>query len=383
MKSKDSARQRRELFSIIMQRKRVEAAIVSDPRHVFYFTGYSTFWPRQTALLLLLKHGDSRLFLGRQRVTDAEKCYDGEIETYEDYNLNKRMIAYPGYVAEEFAKYLKTSRVLKGVRTIGLESWHLPQTYTSALSSVVQKVKYTEISSQILELRRTKGTDELASLKEATKRLELAYEAAKRHIKVGVSEIELCRDVMSESIMMHGPFEFSRGDTWISGPRTLEVGGPPTDRKFMRGDTIILDLQAVYNNYWADGARTYVIGEPNEKQKHLFGVIKTAKEKAEALLKPGTACSDIYGAVAQEIKAAGYSEMFSHHAGHGLGLEDQEAPFFIPGSKVRVEEGVVCTIEPGIYHPQVGGLRDEDTYIIRANGFERITRPPAELEKVT
>jgi len=251
------------------------------------------------------------------------------------------------------------------------------------MSSVVGKVSCVEISPEILELRKTKGADELGNLKEATKRLELAYEGARRNISVGKSEAELCRDVMSESILMHGPFEFSRGDTWISGPRTLEVGGPPTDRKFIRGDTIILDLQAVYNNYWADGARTYIVGEPNEKQNHLFKVIKTAKEKAEALLKPGAACKDIYGTVAREIRAAGYENMFPHHAGHGLGLEDQEAPFFIPGSKERLEEGVVCTIEPGIYHPQIGGLRDEDTYIITADGFEKITRPQPELEGLT
>ena len=383
MQSKNSPRERRELFSDLLQRRHVDAAIISDPKHVFYFTGYSTFWPRQSALLILLKHGDSRLFLGHQRVTDAQKCYDGEIEAFEDFNLNKLMVAYTGYVAKELARYLKRSRILKGVRTVGLESWHLPQTYTTAVSVVVGKVKYVEISADILALRKTKGNVEMTNLREATKRLESAYETAKRSIRVGKSEIELCHDVMSESILVHGPFEFSRGDTWISGPRTLEVGGPPTNRKFSEGDTIILDLQAVYNNYWADGARTYVVGEPNEKQNHLFEIIKSAKKKAEALLKPGSACKDVYRAVAREIDTAGYSGMFPHHAGHGLGLEDQEAPFFIPGSKEKLEEGVVCTIEPGIYHPQIGGLRDEDTYIITSDGFEKITTSPATLESLT
>jgi Xaa-Pro aminopeptidase len=246
----------------------------------------------------------------------------------------------------------------------------------------VRRIKYVDITPDIMTLRKTKGSDELAFLREATKRLELAYETAKRNITIGKSEIELCHDVMSNSILKHGPFEFSRGDTWISGPRTLGIGGPPTDRKFMEGESIILDLQAVYHNYWADGARTYVVGGVNEKQNELFEVILEAKKKGEALLRPGTACRNVYGAVAREIEAAGYLRMFPHHAGHGLGLEDQEAPFFIPGSRERLEEGVVCTLEPGIYHPQIGGLRDEDTYIITAKGYERITTSPARLEGI-
>jgi Xaa-Pro dipeptidase len=366
----------------VLRRRKIRASIISDPKHVYYFTGYSTFWPRQIALLVLLQDGESRLFVGSQREKDARKSYDGEVEVFEDYNLNKRMIAYADYVTREFTKFLKNSKTLRSTKTIGLESWHLPQTYTQAVSGTARGVKLVDITPEIMHLRVTKGADELTNLREATKRLEIAYEVARRSITEDKSEIELCRDVMSESILMHGPFEFSRGDTWISGPRTLEVGGPPSERRFRRGESIILDLQSTYNNYWADGARTYIVGEPNERQEQLFEIILSAKKKAEALLKPGAKCSDVYEAVANEIASAGYSAMFPHHAGHGLGLEDQEAPFFIPGSRERLAEGAMCTIEPGIYHPQIGGLRDEDTYLITAEGFERLTTPPTSLEGV-
>jgi Xaa-Pro aminopeptidase len=191
----------------------------------------------------------------------------------------------------------------------------------------------------------------------------------------------LCRDVMSDSILRYGPFEFSRGDTWISGPRTLEMGGPPTRRKFRKGDSIILDLQAVANNYWADGARTYVVGKTNRKQEEIFNVILRAKSKAEKLLRPGALCKDVYNTVAREIDRAGYLHLFPHHAGHGLGLEDQEGPFFIPGSEEKLEENMVCTIEPGIYDSQAGGFRDEDTYIITKGSSEKLTTSPRKLQQ--
>jgi len=386
-KTKNSPRERLQSFLDTLNRKRIDAAILTDPRHVYYFTGYSTFWPRQTALLILTRDHDSHLFVNsgffKQGAADAKKVFDGGVSAFVDYDLQRRMIAYEGYVAQELTKFLAHSKILRGSKMIGLEDWHIPHTYFNAISKAVSRARYTGISDLILISRKTKGNDELKNLREAAKRLDLAYQTAKANIKVGKTEIQLCRDVMSDSILRHGPFEFSRGDTWLSGERTLEIGGPPTDRRFQQGDSVLLDLQSLYNSYWADGARTYVVGKPNQEQEHIFNVILTAKKKGEELLRPGTICRDVYNAVAGEIEKAGYGHGYGwpHHAGHGLGLEVQESPFFIPGSRERLKEGVVCTLEPGIYHPKIGGFRDEDTYIITRDGCEKITTPPSRLEE--
>lgn len=379
MKQKNSPKERRKSFIDVLKRKNIDTAIITDPRHVYYFTGYSTFLPRTVTLLVLTRDSEGHLFLGQSRASDAQRVFDGRLSTFDDYNLTKRMIAYPGFVAQEFSRFLKSAKLLRGSRTIGLEDWHMPHTYFHAITRTASKIRFAGITDLILASRKTKGSDELANLREATQRLELAYKVARENIEVGKTEMELCRDVMSDSIMRHGPFEFSRGDTWLSGERTMQVGGPPTNRRFCEGDSVVLDLQSVVNNYWADGARTYVVGEPNSKQEEIFKTILEAKRKAESHLRPGGACSDVYNAVAKQIEKAGYSGLFPHHAGHGLGLEDQEGPFFIPGSKEKLEEGVVCTIEPGIYHDSFGGFRDEDTYIITKDGFEKITIPSVSL----
>jgi Xaa-Pro dipeptidase len=379
--TKNSPRERRRFLVAAMRRKKINAVITADPRHVYYFTGYHTFWPRSLSVLILTSSEDV-LFLGESRANDARRVFDGEISTFEDYALARRMIAYGNFVAQELYRFLNHGKLLKGCRSIGIDDWHFPQAYIRSLSRVAPRSRFVGISETILTMRKTKGKDEIANLREATNRLEMAYKVAKTNIAPGKTEIELCRDVMSDSILRHGPFEFSRGDTWISGERTMEIGGPPTSRKFRQGDSIILDLQAVASNYWADGARTYVVGKPNAKQEEVFNVVLKAKSEAEQLLRPGTFCKDVYRAVADEIHRAGYSGRFPHHAGHGLGLEDQEAPFFIPGSKEKLEENAVCTIEPGIYDSQIGGFRDEDTYIITKDGFEKITTSPLKLEYV-
>ena len=366
----------------VLSQKGIDAAIITDPKHIYYFTGFSTPWPRQTALLVLTPPDYGHLFVGEQLGGEARKAYDGEVVTFEDYDLKKRIIAYGNCVAQEFGKFLFHSRLLANSRAIGLEDWHMPHVYFEVVSEAAPRARYTGISDIILSYRKTKGKDELANIREATRRLELAYNAAKANIKIGTSEKELCRDVMGDSIVRDGTFEFSRGDTWLSGERTLEIGGPPSARRFQDGDGILLDLQAVYNGYWADGARTYILGKPSSEQERIFGAILAAKKKGEELLRPGTICKDVYAAIANEIDKAGYGKLFPHHAGHGLGLEDQEGPFFIPGCWEELEEGVVCTIEPGIYHPKIGGFRDEDTYIITKDGFERITIPPGTLEQL-
>lgn len=385
-KHKSSPRERRESFTDKLGRKKIDAAVVTDPRSVYYFTGYSTFWPRQTAILILSCHHEGHLFVNsgffKNGADQGKKVFEGQVSSFVDYDLQKRMIAYEGYVAKALANFLTHSKALKAAKVIGLEDWHIPQAYLKGISRVVSKVRYFGISDLILNFRKTKGSDELTNLREASKRLDLAYQIARENLKVGRSEAELCRDVMGDSILRHGAFEFSRGDTWLSGERTMNIGGPATDRKFRSGDTVLLDLQSLYKNYWADGARTYVVGKPTEEQDHLFNVVLAALKKGEELLRPGTICRDVYNAIAKEIGNAGYGQGhgWPHHAGHGLGLEVQEPPFFIPGSRERLEEGVVCTLEPGIYYPKIGGFRYEDTYIITRDGHEKITEFSSKLE---
>ena len=364
----------------MLRRKHIEAAVISDPRHVYYFTGYSTFWSRSPSLLIL-RHEESYLFLGESRAAEARRVYDGHISTFEDYSLRKRMVAYPGFVAKELLEFLGGERVLKGSKQIGLDDWHMPYVYVKAMAKASPRIRITGVTEMIQSFRKTKGVDEIQHIRKATERLELAYAAARAHITPGRTEMELCRDVMSDSILRHGPFEFSRGDTWVSGrERTVVRRGPPSDRILREGDGIILDLQSVADNYWADGARSYVIGRPSREQERIFNSILNAKRNAELLLRPGTACKDVYEAVRSTIQKDGYSGLFPHHAGHGIGLEDQEGPFFIPGSNEKLEEGVVCTIEPGIYYARVGGFRDEDIYIITKEGFEKITTPAQGLQ---
>ena len=158
------------------------------------------------------------------------------------------------------------------------------------------------------------------------------------------------------------------------------MGGPPTLRSLGNGETLILDLWLTANGYWSDTCRTFVIGEdPTSNQVKLLELLKRAMAAGEDKLRPGVKGFEVYNAVFNVIADAGLANRFPHHAGHGIGLEDQEPPFLIPASNETLIEGMVCTLEPGVYVPGVGGLRIEHNYLITTGKPDRLTKYPLDF----
>ena len=254
--------------------------------------------------------------------------------------------------------------------------------YSDAISKSVKKeVTYFGLSDRLIKMRMIKSQEEIDLIAKAVRRVDLAYETASGLIREGSTELDLDSNINKMIFDRFGAFNFGErpniyGD-FISGERTLEMSGPPTRRKFRRSDTVILDLAAPCDNYWGDTARTFVVGvKPTDGQRRVHKAVLGAKKAAERLLRPGTTGGEIYTAVSAALKDSGYSEFLPHHAGHALGLEDQEAPFFLPNSKEKLAEGMVCAIEPGIYRRPEGGMRVEDNYVITEDGFRKLSRYP-------
>ena len=341
--------------------------------------------PRSTSFLAVDKNGDSHLLLGRGEASSPwakkksgknplDKLFGVEVTTYIDYDPKDKIASYGDSVSKEFKKWFES---FNSGKRIGLEEWHLPEVYRSAISSS-DRIQLSGISRAILSMRKTKGKDEIESLKDATEMLDSSYMIAQSLAEPGKTEIDVYRKLNSRSFAKYGPFGWVIGD-YVSGKRSLEVGGWATERKMKSGDTIILDLQASCNNYWSDLCRTFVLGKkPNEKQQKVLVTLLRSLEKAEVLMKPGTKGREIYAAVNDEIEKAGYPEI-PHHVGHSIGLDDQEPPWFVPNSEEELEEGCVCVVEPGIYVKSAGGIRVEDAYVITKNGNQRISNYPRDL----
>jgi len=342
---------------------------------------------RSTSFLSVDSSGRGSLLLGRSETSNpwvvkegdknpVEQVFDGEISTYVDYDVNERMITYADVFSSEFQKWIK--KQLSGVGRLGVEEWNLPEIFRTSILTGGNGPELVGISRDILAMRKVKGSDEIENLTSATKMLEYAYKIARRNSEPGNTEIDVYRKVNYKTFEKFGPFGWVIGD-FASGERSLDVGGWASDRKFGKADTLILDLQSSYNNYWSDLCRTFVIGKkPSGKQQKVAATLSRALDSAQDTMQPGTKGKEIYTVINDEITKAGYPKLI-HHAGHSIGLDDHEPPWFVPNSEETIEEGSVVVVEPGIYTVETGGIRLEDAFVITKKGCERISNYPRNL----
>ncbi len=188
------------------------------------------------------------------------------------------------------------------------------------------------------------------------------HTCVKEKLAVGMTEKEL-GEIISEICPDW------QGDL-ISGERTAEIEGPPSDRIIKSGDVVLLDLQVNSENEWSDLTRVYFMGKPSEKQSEAYEKVKNALKIGESLLYPGMKATEIYKKVREAVNS---SFCFDHHAGHSVGSDEIVIePRFVPESEDELKEGMVVTLEPGIYFPGKFGIRLENNYLITENGFIRL-----------
>ena len=158
-----------------------------------------------------------------------------------------------------------------------------------------------------------------------------------------------------------------------TGARETAIANRPniisTARRMGDGDFAVLELGLVADGYWADRTRVRVAGTPCDEQLRIYETVRCAQEAAVASLRPGVRAKDADGAAREVIEEAGYGPLFPHITGHGLGFGYHEPlPILGPQSEQVLEEGMLTSVEPGIYSKQYGGVRIEDDVVITSDG---------------
>jgi Xaa-Pro aminopeptidase len=160
------------------------------------------------------------------------------------------------------------------------------------------------------------------------------------------------------------------------GARSAMPHASPTGSRIGTGGPLIVDFGAKKGGYCSDETVTLLPEKPRRPLRKVYDAVRRAQEAGLSALRPGVPCKKVDSRVRESLDRSGYLKYFVHSTGHGVGLDIHERPSLSPRSKDRVEEGMVVTVEPGVYLPGIGGVRLEDTVKITGSGCERITFLP-------
>jgi Xaa-Pro aminopeptidase len=151
---------------------------------------------------------------------------------------------------------------------------------------------------------------------------------------------------------------------------------------FQKGDVLVTGASAPVWGYLSELERTMVVGQPSAEQERMFGHMKALQEVAFDHIRPGARCSDVDNAVRAYFDEHGLMESWRHHTGHAIGLRYHEGPFLDSGDHTEIRPGMVFTVEPGLYAPDLGGFRHSDTVLVTGDGIEILTYYPRDLESL-
>lgn len=225
----------------------------------------------------------------------------------------------------------------------------------------------------IASLRIIKDPDEIAAMRKASDIAQIAFLKTLTNIKEGMSEKDIASELSYQLLKAGSEPDFPFLPIIASGSNSANPHASPGNRQIMNGDVIIIDWGASNNGYFSDITRTLSLGKPNQTISNIAKLVQKANKTGRELVKPGKTAGEIDHAVRSVIETHGYGEYFTHRTGHGLGLNAHEPPFIRSGNQRKLQQGMVFTIEPGIYIPQKGGVRIEDDILVTDNGCESLT----------
>ena len=350
----------------------INAVIISQPEHIFYLTGY-------------LPSSEAPHFLVLTQATAVGIAPRGEktppiCEGMEDWVLyDDFLIANRDQPEREIAE----RELINTLRAIGVWGKRLGVERLCTSAAFAEKLSVEEplvyIDEVLVRLRTCKDPQEIEIIRRNANLTAHGMDAAGEALAAGCNELDLYFRVWSVMSRTLGK-SFALDCDVVSGPRAAEIGGPPTTRYINKGDAVIVDLFPAIDGYRSDITRNYVVGRANDRQKRLHGVLEEAIASGQEALKAGVIVSEVYREVVKPISKAGYDEfLFTHPAGHGIGVFLHDYPEIIPNGTDVLEENMVVTLEPGIYLPGEGGMRLEDDFLVTATGGERISTIPLEL----
>jgi Xaa-Pro dipeptidase len=350
-------------FRKLLADAEIDVAIVSSEPNMLYLTGYSGISLERLIAFLIFSHSkQSYLIVPKLERERAERsCNIGfvEIISYED--------------SEDPNRALTALIAKNGPDKIGVEET-IQFKYIYAVNRLVPTVSIEPITNLLHSMRIVKDQIETNLLKKAAEiNIEVLIDAI-HNVVPSLSEKSLARHIRNRALDI-GADEVSFALVQ-SGRNSSLPHQEPTSKVIEDGDMVVLDIGVRYRGYHSDLTRTVVCGKLSPLQQKIFNLVSSAQQNALDKVREGIRAGDIDEAARSPIKGEGFGDFFIHRTGHGLGLEVHEPPYINRGNSEKIREGMVFTVEPGIYLPEKFGVRIEDNVMVTKDGFMNLAPLP-------
>jgi Xaa-Pro aminopeptidase len=330
----------------------LDACVLRGMENIFYLTGY-----RGSEGTLVVTRNGLFLLTDFRYITYAREATQ-DIQVVETKLLKQSLL--------ELCKKHE-------IKKMGFDSFHTTFNIYQIWKDTLQDILFVPLGNRIEEIRKCKDPEEIESIMQAVRIATGAFSEVLQRLHPGKTEKEVAND-LDFTMRRFGADCPSFNTIVASGPRAALPHAEPTDKPIMGGETVIIDFGAQVNGYCSDETCTISIGKTNNKLEEVFSVVNNARIFALANIKAGLSIRELDGMVRGFIKDAGYGDFFGHGTGHGVGIAVHEAPAINNSGEGVFEENMVVTIEPGIYIPELGGVRLEDMVLLTAREPQIMTK---------
>jgi Xaa-Pro aminopeptidase len=337
-----------------------DALLVSHPANIRYLCGFSG-----SAGLLLVEGSKATLFTDSRYTFQAREEVSGAQVHIAKHGIVKA-------VGEALRK-------AKGEPLLAYSASHLTVAQKEAVQAAAgAPVRWLKDASVVERLRAVKDREELAHIREAAELISEVFRRILPAVKPGVSELELAGKI-EFTIKQMGASGPSFETIVASGPRSAWAHARPTPKLLKKSELVVLDHGAILRGYCSDLTRTVFLGRIPQKLRRFYGAVLEAQDAAKKAIRPGVTAGEVDAAARGVLRRHGLAKYFTHSTGHGLGLEVHEMPRLGSGEKFVLQEGMVVTVEPGVYVEGLGGIRIEDDVAVQAGGAVDLTNAPRDL----
>jgi Xaa-Pro aminopeptidase len=343
----------------------LDALIVTNPANIFYLTGANDP-DSERGFLLAVSKKDWKMV--------AARFYQARMEA----TIGRNSVLY----AERGESLSKCAGNFLGKgNRIGFEKEDVAYARYERFKKNLRGNKLAGVGNLLVQFRRIKSEGELALIKKAASITDRTFALLQKLIKPGASEIALKRKI-TEIMQDMGATGGSFDPIVASGRNSADPHYEGANKKIKSGEMVLIDMGARYKNYDADLTRMVFVGKATAKFKEIYNIVLQAQEKALKDCILGAATAQIYDKCVANFKRYGQETHFTHSLGHGVGIEIHEEPSLGPGSTATLGNGMVFTVEPGLYYLGWGGIRIEDLCAMRDGKMVRFSKAPKNLIEV-